>query len=56
MLRRLPSHPTPPLKNPRNPVNPDSKPGASTNTKSITTIKISHQIPRTKDTKALLIL
>jgi hypothetical protein len=26
MLRRLPSHPTPPLKNPRNPVNPDSKP------------------------------
>ena len=26
-------------KNPRNPVNPDSKPGASTNTKSMTTIK-----------------
>jgi hypothetical protein len=25
MLRHAPSRPTPPLKNPRNPVNPDSK-------------------------------
>jgi hypothetical protein len=27
MLRHAPSQPTPTLKNPRNPVNPDSKPG-----------------------------